>query len=299
MAKPNLMDRFGRKRAEPSNERKYIDKFIKLLAQEDLIVIRGNFSTASCDPKARIVKIPYFSLAHEPTAVLMSAHEVSHARNTPKNWYHIAKIGNNKALASCINIVEDIRIEKIIKNTYVGLVHIFDEAYQHLIKIGFFGPLNVEKMCFADMINVHAKTGRHSPVQITLPMDIAAYKYIRSAVTFEDVVKRAAFLYEYNKRRESMMGSGLEFGEGESNGEILDFDDLPEDLKQAIEELVKDIEAEVEGKPSRLRVDPADQQGPKIKTEAAEEASKRNMQDTKYREYVMPKKPNIKKFNFK
>lgn len=174
----------------------YFEKYIKLLSQENLTVIRGNYPTASFDTKNRVVRIPRYAFTDENILILMSAHEVGHAMFTPDNWYH--KVGKNKRLSDCVNIVEDIRIEKQIRGKYLGLIQTFVDGYKALIKTGAFGELTGRSFSYADRVNLFAKCGTSSGVKFS-DMEYAAYKYISNSKTFEDVLVRAKFLYNLDK----------------------------------------------------------------------------------------------------
>ena len=264
----------------------YMDKFIKLIAQENLTVVRSaNYKTASIDLTNRVIKIPAFSTKNESVAVLMSAHEVSHALNTPPRWYHCSSAGfYSKQLLQCINIVEDIRIERLIKNKYIGLRNVFNVGYKALLDQSFFGDLD-RNLCFADLVNIWAKVGNLSPVRITNSRDYAAYKYIASAKTYEDVIPRARFLLEYNKTNTNFNG-GMEFNPDfdedskDGDGEPFDTDSLSDDDKKKLEDALKESRTH---KPGNQVGD-----GPPITTEVDDKAQEPLKDNSRREKMVKP-----------
>ena len=58
---------------------------------------------------------------------------MGHALWTPLNMLEDAK--KKKIKFSFVNVLEDVRIDKMIKNRYLGTVRIFNLAYKTLIKI--------------------------------------------------------------------------------------------------------------------------------------------------------------------
>lgn len=130
---------------------------------------------------------------------MLAGHEVGHAlwtdrvrldvtakRIDPKN-IHIA--------AAYVNIVEDARIERLIKALYPGLRIIFDVAYEDL-----FNRFNMGKhskhMCFIDRANLHFKVGRHVNLEFT-DVEKAFLKRMEETVTFSDVIDLTKEIYEY------------------------------------------------------------------------------------------------------
>ena len=73
---------------------------------------------------------------------LLVGHEVSHALYTPVNWIDgIESIdpSNFNAVKSYINVVEDARIEKLIKLKFPGLRKNMFKGYAELLERDFFG----------------------------------------------------------------------------------------------------------------------------------------------------------------
>ena len=93
----------------------------KLLATEDLIVEHKNVETAQFDVHSRVLTLPNWEKASEGIFDMLVCHEVGHALYTPdRDWYKEIQIP-----PSFVNIVEDVRIEKLMKRRYAGLSKCF------------------------------------------------------------------------------------------------------------------------------------------------------------------------------
>ena len=92
----------------------------KLLAQENITVEHRKISTAYFDPKNRILGLPIWKDMSPDVYDLLVGHEVGHAWETPPEGWHSAIEEKGKGFKSFLNVVEDARIEKLIKNRYPG-----------------------------------------------------------------------------------------------------------------------------------------------------------------------------------
>ena len=111
----------------------------KLLAQENLTVEHRNVSTAYFDPKNRLLVLPIWKQMSNELYDLLVGHEVGHAWETPADGWHNAVTSHPKGFKSYLNVIEDARIEKAIKNRYPGLRSPFYKAYKELVEKDFFG----------------------------------------------------------------------------------------------------------------------------------------------------------------
>lgn len=190
------------------NDWSYLDKFFGLLAEENLTVRRSKKAkTASINTATRVITIPDFSTTDKNTFLLFGSHEVSHALHTPPNWSHslLEQNMHNGTLRMCFNVVEDIRIEKLIRNKFPGFAAIYVRAYAKLLNSNWFS-LNHFEFNIADRINVKAKLGKNMPFELN-DFDDGVYRYVSSCITFDDVIEKSCFLYklvvaEKNKRKE-------------------------------------------------------------------------------------------------
>ena len=95
----------------------------KLLATENLVVEHANVETASFDVVNRVLTLPVWE-ASEDVYDMLVGHEVGHALYTPNE-----KIDADIP-SSYVNVVEDARIERMIKSTYPGLIKSFCSGYK-------------------------------------------------------------------------------------------------------------------------------------------------------------------------
>ena len=87
----------------------------KLLATEDLIIENKRVPTASFDVDRRVLTLPMWDKASATVYDLLVGHEVGHALYTPnENW----KLRYPEVPMSFVNILEDVRIEKLMKRKY-------------------------------------------------------------------------------------------------------------------------------------------------------------------------------------
>ena len=86
----------------------------KLLATEDLVVEHKKVETACFNVHTRVLTLPTWEKAGNEVYDMLVAHEVGHALYTPdRNWLKETKIP-----PQFVNIVEDVRIEKLMKRRY-------------------------------------------------------------------------------------------------------------------------------------------------------------------------------------
>ena len=177
----------------------------KLLASENVIVEHGKFSTASFDTKNRVLRLPIWKEMSGNLYDLLVLHEVGHALFTPEEGHHDAK-GHGKGFKSFLNVVEDARIERKIKNKFPGGRRAFVEGYNDLMKRDFFGikkhGMDINGLGLIDRINLHYKVGDHLDISFSDEESVFVDR-IDKAETWKEVVKICEDLYDYAKENES------------------------------------------------------------------------------------------------
>ena len=168
----------------------------KLLAQENLIVEHKNVQTAQFNVDTRVLTLPVWERASEEIFDLLVAHEVGHALYTPnvdppKNVPH-----------AFINVVEDVRIEKLIKRRFGGLSKTFYKGYQEFHDMDFFSTKGEDftKMSLADRVNLHFKVGPFLGIKFALE-EQPIVQSIQNSETWEDVLTAAKLLYLFDKEK--------------------------------------------------------------------------------------------------
>ena len=131
----------------------------RLLANENITVQQGNYETAFFDVKSRVLGLPLWKDMGKDVFDMLVGHEVSHALFTPENFHEYMSEGIPH---SWLNIVEDVRIEKLILRKYPGLVGNFKRGYVTLMNdLDLFGVKDkldqLHTLSFMDRLNLHAK----------------------------------------------------------------------------------------------------------------------------------------------
>jgi len=106
----------------------------KLLATEDLVVEHKKVETACFNVHTRVLTLPMWERASGGVYDMLVGHEVRHALYTPdRNWILELKIP-----PQFVNVVEDVRIEKLMKRRYAGISKTFYRGYAELADEDFF-----------------------------------------------------------------------------------------------------------------------------------------------------------------
>ena len=168
----------------------------KLLATEDIIVEHKRVETAQFDVNSRVLTLPMWEKASDTVVDMLIGHEVGHALYTPDTeWWKEYKIPQQ-----FVNVVEDARIEKLIKRRYEGLSKTFYNAYFELSDRDFFEIENkdISEMNLADRVNLHFKIGHFVDVDFSVEENLLVSK-IALVETFEEVLKLSEELYRMCK----------------------------------------------------------------------------------------------------
>jgi len=134
------------------------EKLAKLLAMEDLDIQHKQVRTAMFDVKNRCLVLPIWKDVSNNLYDLLVGHEVGHALFTPNNEEKLKGL-IKKSSKHCVNVVEDARIESLMKRKYPGLVKSFYKGYGELVKKDFFGlnEMDFDKINLLDKLNLHFK----------------------------------------------------------------------------------------------------------------------------------------------
>ena len=170
----------------------------KLLATEDLVVEHKKVETAQFNVHTRVLTLPMWEKASNTVYDLLVGHEVGHALYTPdEDWTK-----EHKVPPQFVNIVEDARIEKMMKRRYAGLAKTFFNGYKELADDDFFQIKddNLETYNLADRANLWFKVGNYVDVPIECGEETEIINLIASSETFADVLIAAEELYKYCKQ---------------------------------------------------------------------------------------------------
>ena len=173
----------------------------KLLATEDLVVEHKRVETACFNVHTRVLTLPMWEQASGRVYDMLVSHEVGHALYTPdSDWFKDRKIP-----PQFVNVVEDVRIEKLMKRRYAGVSKTFYRGYQELSEEDFFqiADENLNTMNLADKANLHFKIGNFVDIDFSSEESVLIAK-IANTETFDDVLDVAEELYNFCKKQQEM-----------------------------------------------------------------------------------------------
>jgi hypothetical protein len=172
----------------------------RLLAQENLLIERAPVRTASFDVKNRILVLPMWQNMTPEIEEMLKAHEVGHALYTDESMF--AQYRESDVPFSYYNIIEDVRIERLMKSKYPGLRRAFTKGYKELLDMNFFGTesRDLNALPFADRINLYFKAGYDCGVRFS-----AAEKFLLDQVSrvesIDQVAELSRKIYEFSKKQ--------------------------------------------------------------------------------------------------
>ena len=180
----------------------------KLLATEDLIVESKKVETARFNVHTRVLTLPMWDKASNNVYDALVGHEVGHALFTPdSNWFEEIDIP-----MGIVNVVEDARIEKMMKRKYAGLSKTFYSGYHELSDSDFFKiqGKNLNTFNFADRVNLYYKIGNYNDIPLKNDREKELLSMVGATETFEDVLDVSKLLHEYCKQEIEDMKKELE-----------------------------------------------------------------------------------------
>jgi hypothetical protein len=193
----------------------------RLLAKENLTVQHKNIPTAYFDTKNRLLALPIWKDMSTDLYDLLTGHEVGHALYTPSQGWHDSVMdkdyGNH--FKGFLNVLEDARIEKMVKRQYPGLKKNFYQAYKELFDKDFFGvnDTDLNDLLFIDRVNLHFKLGSFLAVEFS-PEEAVLVNEIGKMETWEQVVELAKRLYK-------MAEDELKDKQMKAEGDLLEFEE--------------------------------------------------------------------------
>ena len=205
------------------------DILARAMAMEDIRVEhKADAPSAYFDVKNRVLGLPVWKDMDNSVYDMLVGHEVSHALHTPADGWE-SFVDKNGTRQMFLNVVEDARIERLIKDKFPGLKRDFANAYTKLHGQDLFElaerDINLD-MPLIDRLNLHFKIGLFGLETIPFTADEQQYvTRMAETKTFEDVVALASDLYDLYKSEQEQeqpeegeqgeQGTGG-FGEGES-----------------------------------------------------------------------------------
>lgn len=171
----------------------------KLLAGENITIVQKRVSTAAFDIKNRTLYLPIWEDMTPEINDMLICHEVSHALFTPIDYVKALDTQLKfKNASAYLNILEDVRVEKLLKRKYPGTKKSFLFGYNQLNKKDFFGAKNrdLASIHLMDKMNLYYKVGYDCGVNFTED----EMEFVRKAdktETIQDVIALAQEIFEF------------------------------------------------------------------------------------------------------
>jgi hypothetical protein len=187
----------------------------KLLATEDIIVEHKQVPTAQFNVHTRVLILPLWEKASHDVYDMLVGHEVGHALFTPdEDWTEKVQVPQQ-----IVNVVEDARIEKLMKRKYMGIAKSFYRGYTELHEQDFF-ELNGEDITsfnLADRANLYFKLGSILPISFSTT-EKPIIDLIYDCETFDDTLSAAEALYTFCKQEQKKQEQNEKGEEGAQQG---------------------------------------------------------------------------------
>lgn len=248
------MDNITQKSQQKKNQemKEATDLLARLLAVEKLTVIDGGCTTSSIDLENRVINVVRFEddspLTCKEVRITCIAHEVGHAIFTPLSLLHKHVDEKYPNLFPYINLVEDIRIENLIKGRYRGIHTLMKAGRKIMFENGYYGAQslsNVNSLPIFDKILLYTKIDKNINGLVLSSMDEAIVRYIKvHAIDEDSVIKCAKILYLYCKEKKELdqdtppaANSGEKSSATESDGTDGDDDSESDNFSEILEKL--------------------------------------------------------------
>ena len=217
----------------------------RLLATENLIVEHKQVETAQFNTQTRVLTLPMWNTASNFVYDMLVAHEVGHALFTPSVMWKEGKYENLPH--GYVNIVEDARIERLMKNKFAGLNRDFYKGYEELNARDFFElhDKNVNDMKFIDKINLYFKLGAFLCLEFN-DIENQFITEIAQSETFDEVLDISNRVYHYSKQQQEARQKLEELAQtSEDNNNEDNDDDVDSNAK--FEQVEEEGDDEIDG----------------------------------------------------
>jgi hypothetical protein len=246
----------------------------KLLATENLRIEHQKVPTAMFDLKNRTLILPIWKDMSSDLYDLLIGHEVGHALFTPAQGWHGEIDARGIGIKSYLNVLEDARIERKIKDKFPGIRRNFFAGYQELFENNFFGVkgYDLNKLRLIDRINLHYKVGSF----LNAPFSADENQYLArvdALETWDDVAALAVELYELAKSEPEH-----DFDSSKFMGELMDDSDGDDDASYDVDKWFSDMDDQTsddggegesgEGESADADADSGDKTGEDAKSDA-------------------------------
>ena len=193
-----------RMRKNPNNTVNTASKDIlaKAMAMEGISVQHSASAETACfDTKSRVLILPIWEDMTNDVYDMLVGHEVSHALHTPaEGWSDF--VGKDKLSGmrhQFLNVVEDARIERMIKDKFPGLRRNFAGAYKQFADRDMFEieGKDLTTLPLLDRLNIEFKLGLYGHAVVEFSADEQQYvERMRNTKTMDEVVALSSDLFD-------------------------------------------------------------------------------------------------------
>ena len=185
----------------------------RCLSQENIIVEHKKVPTAMFDVERRVLTLPNWSKASDTVYQLLILHEISHAIWTDNiDW----TVDYPEVPKDILNVLEDVRVEKLCKRKYPGSAKIFYNGYNELNSDDFFSTKeeNLDELTFIDRINLYYKIGAFHNIAFSDEENEFLTRAIQTE-TFDEVLKLAREIVDFVQYKRQKVDSMPTDGDGD------------------------------------------------------------------------------------
>jgi hypothetical protein len=185
----------------------------KALATENISVqFDPSAHTAKFDIANRVLTMPILKdnesdcvtdmfIGHECAHALFSPYRQKDTKSQGGWWIEAEEIGgtgNAQYVQDIMNIIEDVRIEKLMTEKFPGLRRDFSAAYRELADRDFFSTkgMNLNDFSFIDRMNLHFKCGAFMNVQFT-PEEQQIVEAVDKIRTFDEMLDASRQVFNF------------------------------------------------------------------------------------------------------
>lgn len=212
----------------------------KCLATENLIIEHRKVPTACFDVDRRVLTLPMWDKASATVYDLLVGHEVGHALYTDNiDW----TVDYPDVPKDFVNVVEDVRVERLMKKKYPGLSKTFYNGYNELNNDDFFSVRdeNLDDLSFIDRINMYFKIGAFHNIAFS-DQENEFVTRISQLETFQEVLQISKEIVDFLNYKRKQLNEMPEIipNQGQSGEEV----DLPQNSEQNTSGDSTDLEQE-------------------------------------------------------
>ena len=218
----------------------------KLLSTENLIIEHKKVDTASFDVQRRVLTLPQWNIDSNFVYDMLVAHEVGHALFTPfRKWNEEEEYKD--VPFDYVNVVEDARIERLMKQKYAGLNRDFYKGYEELHTQNFFevDESELDNLKLIDRVNLYFKVGAYLCFDFN-DDENQLITEISQAETFDEVLALSKKLFELSKQQKQQIDQAMQL-EVQLKKDSEDIDGTPINISDS-EETDEESDTEIEGK---------------------------------------------------